>query len=70
MHQNYIGLDVDKNSCILSVCLTAEDNYEVLQYRTILWQKMVRISIIEHNSDISLDRKSIPISKNFGSSTL
>jgi hypothetical protein len=40
VHQNYIGLDVDKNPFILSVCVTEEDNYGVPQYRTILWKTM------------------------------
>ena len=41
VHQNYIGIDVEKNPFVLSVCLTEEDNYGVLQYRTILWKRMV-----------------------------
>ena len=41
VHQNYIGLDVEKNPFVLSVCVTDEDNYGVLQYRTILWKRMV-----------------------------
>ena len=32
---------MDKNPFVLSVCLTEEDNYGVLQYRTILWKRMV-----------------------------
>ncbi|XP_028407633.1 GTPase-activating Rap/Ran-GAP domain-like protein 3 isoform X2 [Dendronephthya gigantea] len=40
LHQNYIGLDVDKNPFVLSICVTEEDNYAVLQYRTILWKRM------------------------------
>ncbi len=41
VHQNFIGLDVEKNPFVLSVCVTDEDNYGVLQYRTILWKTMV-----------------------------
>ncbi|XP_031574225.1 GTPase-activating Rap/Ran-GAP domain-like protein 3 [Actinia tenebrosa] len=39
VHQNYIGVDGKQNPFILSICLTAADNYDVPQYRAILWKK-------------------------------
>ncbi|XP_033104198.1 GTPase-activating Rap/Ran-GAP domain-like protein 3 [Anneissia japonica] len=39
VHQNYVGLDVEKNVYFLSVVLTDANNHNVPQYRGILWRK-------------------------------
>ncbi|XP_013417806.1 GTPase-activating Rap/Ran-GAP domain-like protein 3 isoform X2 [Lingula anatina] len=39
MHQNYVGLDADKEPFILSVVVTDANNHNVPQYRAILWRK-------------------------------
>ncbi|XP_038046495.1 GTPase-activating Rap/Ran-GAP domain-like protein 3 isoform X2 [Patiria miniata] len=38
IHQNYVGLDVDKRVVFLSVVLTDANNHNVPQYRSILWR--------------------------------
>ncbi|XP_071802131.1 GTPase-activating Rap/Ran-GAP domain-like protein 3 isoform X2 [Asterias amurensis] len=38
IHQNYVGLDVDKRIVFLSVVLTDANNHNVPQYRSILWR--------------------------------
>ena len=46
VHQNYVGTTADKlDPFILSVVLTDANNHSVLQYRAILWTKMVDIVI-------------------------
>ncbi|XP_070175609.1 GTPase-activating Rap/Ran-GAP domain-like protein 3 [Littorina saxatilis] len=39
LHQNYIGLDGDKEPFLLSVVVTDANNHNVPQYRAILWRK-------------------------------
>ncbi|XP_074653894.1 GTPase-activating Rap/Ran-GAP domain-like protein 3 isoform X3 [Tubulanus polymorphus] len=39
MHQNYVGMDAEKEPFIVSVVLTDANNHSVLQYRAILWRK-------------------------------
>uniref|UniRef100_A0AAY4AHR3 GTPase-activating Rap/Ran-GAP domain-like protein 3 n=1 Tax=Denticeps clupeoides TaxID=299321 RepID=A0AAY4AHR3_9TELE len=44
VHQNYVGVDAEKNPFYLSVVLSDQNNQRIPQYRAILWRKM--------NSDI------------------
>ena len=46
VHQNYVGIDGDKNPFALSVCLTDANNFGVPQYRAILWRKTVSVSCV------------------------
>ncbi|XP_046845302.1 GTPase-activating Rap/Ran-GAP domain-like protein 3 isoform X2 [Xenia sp. Carnegie-2017] len=60
LHQNYVGVDANKNPFILSVCTTDEDNFGVLQYRAILWKRMgSERRCIPHNSGKLLTPKAI-----------
>lgn len=42
VHQNYVGVDAEKNPFYLSVVLSDQNNQRVPQYRAILWRKTVR----------------------------
>uniref|UniRef100_A0A8D2IZ14 GTPase-activating Rap/Ran-GAP domain-like protein 3 n=1 Tax=Varanus komodoensis TaxID=61221 RepID=A0A8D2IZ14_VARKO len=39
VHQNYVGMDAEKNPFFLSVVLSDQNNQRVPQYRAILWRK-------------------------------
>ncbi|XP_076454839.1 GTPase-activating Rap/Ran-GAP domain-like protein 3 [Babylonia areolata] len=39
LHQNYMGVDVDKEPFLMSVVVTDANNHNVPQYRAILWRK-------------------------------
>ncbi|XP_045201546.2 GTPase-activating Rap/Ran-GAP domain-like protein 3 isoform X4 [Mercenaria mercenaria] len=39
LHQNYVGIDLDKDVFLLSVVVTDANNHNVPQYRAILWTK-------------------------------
>ncbi|XP_055959069.1 GTPase-activating Rap/Ran-GAP domain-like protein 3 [Patella vulgata] len=39
LHQNYVGVDVEKEPFLLSVVVTDANNHNVQQYRAILWRK-------------------------------
>lgn len=39
LHQNYAGMDSDKEPYLLSVIVTDANNHNVPQYRAVLWQK-------------------------------
>ncbi|XP_032089310.1 GTPase-activating Rap/Ran-GAP domain-like protein 3 [Thamnophis elegans] len=39
VHQNYVGMDAEKNPFFLSVVLSEQNNQRVPQYRAILWRK-------------------------------
>ncbi|CAD5123259.1 DgyrCDS11618 [Dimorphilus gyrociliatus] len=39
LHQNYVGLDSEKEAFFLSVVVTDANNHNVPQYRAILWRK-------------------------------
>lgn len=41
MHQNYVGIDTEKDPFILSVVVTDANNHNVPQYRAVLWRKNV-----------------------------
>uniref|UniRef100_A0A3B4E6M2 GTPase-activating Rap/Ran-GAP domain-like protein 3 n=1 Tax=Pygocentrus nattereri TaxID=42514 RepID=A0A3B4E6M2_PYGNA len=41
VHQNYVGVDAEKNPFYLSVVLSDQNNQRVPQYRAILWRKTV-----------------------------
>ncbi|XP_060602892.1 GTPase-activating Rap/Ran-GAP domain-like protein 3 [Ruditapes philippinarum] len=41
LHQNYVGIDLDKDVFLLSVVVTDANNHNVPQYRAILWTKTV-----------------------------
>lgn len=39
LHQNYVGIDTEKDPFILSVVVTDANNHNVPQYRAVLWRK-------------------------------
>ncbi|XP_046368417.1 GTPase-activating Rap/Ran-GAP domain-like protein 3 isoform X2 [Haliotis rufescens] len=39
LHQNYVGVDLEKEPFLLSVIVTDANNHNVPQYRAILWRK-------------------------------
>lgn len=41
VHQNYVGIDTEKDPFILSVVVTDANNHNVPQYRAVLWRKNV-----------------------------
>ncbi|GAU97524.1 hypothetical protein RvY_08802-2 [Ramazzottius varieornatus] len=38
-HQNYVGLDTDRNPFVISVMLSDSNDHQIQQYRAILWRK-------------------------------
>ncbi|XP_055339868.1 GTPase-activating Rap/Ran-GAP domain-like protein 3 isoform X2 [Paramacrobiotus metropolitanus] len=38
-HQNYIGMDSDKNPFVLSILLSDANDHQIQQYRAILWRR-------------------------------
>ena len=46
VHQNYVGMDADKDPFILSVVVTDANNHNVPQYRAVLWRKNVSLSSV------------------------
>uniref|UniRef100_A0A3B4E698 GTPase-activating Rap/Ran-GAP domain-like protein 3 n=1 Tax=Pygocentrus nattereri TaxID=42514 RepID=A0A3B4E698_PYGNA len=45
VHQNYVGVDAEKNPFYLSVVLSDQNNQRVPQYRAILWRKTGTLKI-------------------------
>ena len=46
VHQNYVGIDPDKEPFLLSVVVTDANNHNMPQYRAILWTKTVCMKFI------------------------
>uniref|UniRef100_A0A8B9JF86 GTPase-activating Rap/Ran-GAP domain-like protein 3 n=1 Tax=Astyanax mexicanus TaxID=7994 RepID=A0A8B9JF86_ASTMX len=65
VHQNYVGVDAEKNPFYLSVVLSDQNNQRVPQYRAILWRKTGTLKIsLPYSPTKTLSVKSI-LSVNF-----
>uniref|UniRef100_A0A8C1IXG3 GTPase-activating Rap/Ran-GAP domain-like protein 3 n=1 Tax=Cyprinus carpio TaxID=7962 RepID=A0A8C1IXG3_CYPCA len=60
VHQNYVGMDAEKNPFFLSVVLSDQNNQRVPQYRAILWRKTGTLKIsLPYSPTKTLSVKSI-----------
>ncbi|GAA6066629.1 GTPase-activating Rap/Ran-GAP domain-like protein 3 isoform X1, partial [Tachysurus ichikawai] len=60
VHQNYVGVDAEKNPFYLSVVLSDQNNQRVPQYRAILWRKTGTLKIsLPYSPTKTLSVKSI-----------
>ncbi|XP_028828553.1 GTPase-activating Rap/Ran-GAP domain-like protein 3 isoform X3 [Denticeps clupeoides] len=60
VHQNYVGVDAEKNPFYLSVVLSDQNNQRIPQYRAILWRKMGTVKIsLPYSPTKTLSVKSI-----------
>ncbi|XP_026777355.2 GTPase-activating Rap/Ran-GAP domain-like protein 3 isoform X4 [Pangasianodon hypophthalmus] len=60
VHQNYVGVDAEKNPFYLSVVLSDQNNQRVPQYRAILWRKSGTLKIsLPYSPTKTLSVKSI-----------
>ncbi|XP_041914839.1 LOW QUALITY PROTEIN: GTPase-activating Rap/Ran-GAP domain-like protein 3 [Alosa sapidissima] len=60
VHQNYVGMDAEKNPFFLSVVLSDQNNQRVPQYRAILWRKTGTVKIsLPYSPTKTLSVKSI-----------